>query len=489
MTHESSSRRAAGILLHPTSLPGNAGIGELGEEALRFVRFLRRADQRLWQVLPLVPTGPDGSPYSSSSAFAGNPLLVSTGRLVEEGLLEEGPEPTPEDAPVDYPRLISSRRKLLYRAFTRWRPDDNFLRFREENACWLEDHALYEALREAHGGRPWTRWEPALRDRRPEALKRARRELAEEIRYHQFVQHRFQRDWDRVKSAANAAGVQIIGDLPIFVSHDSADVWADRRLFRLDDRGEPAAIAGVPPDYFSETGQLWGNPLYDWERMEREGYRWWVLRMKRALTLYDAVRVDHFRGFEAGWEVPPGEKTAKNGRWAPGPGRKLFRRLEEELGELPVIAEDLGEITPEVEELRAGLGFPGMKVLQFAFSSDAANPHLPHNHTGNWVVYTGTHDNDTTAGWWHDASPAERSFVRRYLGREFVSVWDFVRLAYASPADRAIVPMQDLLSLGSEARMNDPGNPEGNWRWRMSREALSEELAERLRDLAATYGR
>jgi 4-alpha-glucanotransferase len=480
--------RKAGILLHPTSLPGSPGIGELGSRALAFVDFMRRAGQRLWQVLPLGPTGPDGSPYSSASAFAGNPLLISTERLVEEKLLEHLPRGR-SSGPVDYPALIPSRRNLLREAHGRWKPGEGFERFREENAGWLEDYALYEALKEARGGKPWHRWEPALRRREKDALRRARRELAGDVCFHEFVQYLFFAHWSRVKSAANAAGVEVVGDLPIFVSHDSADVWANQELFLLDRSGHPTVVAGVPPDYFSETGQLWGNPLYDWERMRQDGYRWWAERMRQALTLYDAVRVDHFRGFEASWEVPADEKTAKNGRWSPGPGKELFRKLAEELGDLPIIAEDLGEITPEVEELRDSLGLPGMKVLQFAFSSDAANPHLPHNHGGNWVVYTGTHDNDTTLGWWESASPAERSFARRYLGREFVSVWDFIRLAYASPASRTVVPVQDVLSLGAEARMNHPGIPEGNWRWRVSPDALSPQLAERLRALAETYGR
>ena len=480
------TRRSAGILLHPTSLSGSHGIGELGPEALRFVRFLKEAGQGIWQVLPLGPT--EASPYSSSSAFAGNPLLISTDRLVEDGLLRPKTKKT-EPGPVDYPSVTESKERRLREAHSRWKPDEDFRRFREEHSGWLEDWTLYAALKTRFGGTPWSRWPEEYARREKAALARAREELEAEISFHTFVQYRFFRDWEDIKDAANAAGIEVMGDVPIFVLHDSADVWANQGLFFLDERGEPTVVAGVPPDYFSETGQLWGNPLYRWERIREDGYSWWIARMRMALTLCDVARVDHFRGFQAYWEVPAGEETAANGRWVEGPGADLFAALRNALGDLRLVAEDLGDITPEVVALREELGLPGMKVLQFAFS-DPGNPFLPHNHAGaDWVVYTGTHDNNTTAGWWNSASLEERTFARHYLGEEYAGVWHFVRLAYSSVAGRAVVPMQDVLGLGSEARMNVPGTVEGNWAWRMGGTELTPELAARLRRLAEIYGR
>ena len=487
---ERAADRTAGILLHPTSLPGRFGIGELGREAFEFVRFLEKGGQGIWQVLPLGPAGGGNSPYSAVSAFAGNPLLVSTENLIDEGLLDPDiPESQP--GPVDYPSVAKVKMGRLREAYGRAKPGEDFDEFRERHAHWLDDYALYAALKTELDGAPWNRWETGLREREPEALARTRRELAEEVCFHEYIQYLFFRDWEGVRREAGAAGVEIVGDLPIFVSHDSADVWANQRLFHLDGEGEPTVVAGVPPDYFSETGQLWGNPLYDWGRMREEGYRWWVERIRMSLTLYDTVRIDHFRGFEAYWEIPAGEETTAGGRWVRGPGREVFDALAEGLGELPIIAEDLGEITPGVEELRDSLGLPGMKVLQFAFSGPD-NPHLPHHYNqakGNWVVYTGTHDNDTTAGWWASATPEERSFARRYIGKEYVTAAGLIRLAYSSTAARAIVPMQDLLGLGTETRMNTPGTADGNWKWRMDPTSLTDELAHRLSKLAETYGR
>ena len=483
------TERFAGILLHPTSLSGPHGIGELGPVALRFVRFLEDAGQRLWQTLPLGPTGASGSPYSAYSAFAGNPLLVSTDRLSEEGLLEAVVPGTP-DSPVDYPAVTAIKGERLRKAFGRARPGREFEGFREEHRSWLENYALYAALKKRFDGAPWTAWDRELALREPGAMARARRELAAEIRFHEWVQHRFFRDWEEVKGAANRAGIEVIGDLPIFVAHDSADVWANQPLFSLDAAGEPSVVAGVPPDYFSEAGQLWGNPLYRWDRMADDGYAWWVERMRMSLTLFDAVRVDHFRGFESYWEVPASEETAANGHWVDGPKDALFAALRKSLGELPVIAEDLGDITPEVEALRDRLGLPGMKVLQFAWGSGPDNPYLPHNYGhDNWVVYTGTHDNDSAAGWLASASIEEIAALRRYAGREYVSVRDLMRLAYSSVAARAIVPMQDVLGLGSETRINTPGIAEGNWAWRLDGAALTPALGRRMRDLAETYGR
>ena len=369
------------------------------------------------------------------------------------------------------------------------KPGKEFQEFREEHETWLGNYALYMALKGKYGGRPWNLWDEEISKRQPGALEEIRRELEEEIRFHEFAQHLFFRHWEAVKAAANEAGIEVIGDLPIFVSHDSADVWANQNLFFLDSSGDPTSVAGVPPDYFSETGQLWGNPLYDWEALREDGYSWWVERMRMALTLYDAVRVDHFRGFEAYWEIPADEDTAQNGRWVKGPGEQVFRAFEKALGELPIIAEDLGEITPEVEALRDELGLPGMKVLQFAFSGPD-NAFLPHEYEGsNWVVYTGTHDNDTTAGWWQSAGAEGRNFARRYFGKELVSVWDFIRTAHSSVAARAVVPMQDVLELGPEHRMNVPGTAQGNWTWRLEESALTPQLAEKLRSLTETYGR
>ncbi len=489
--------RSAGILLHPTSLAGPYGIGEFGPEALRFVEFLKEAGQGLWQVLPLGPTGPEGSPYSAYSAFAGNPLLISTDRLLNDGLLEpqQVPARTPP-GPVDYAAVDSSKREMLRRAYTNAKkgggPDKSFEKFREEERGWLEDYALYAALKEKFGGEPWVRWDRQLARREPAALKEARVELSDDVLRHEFVQFLFYKHYGTVKKAANEAGVEIVGDLPIFVSHDSADVWANQRLFYLDDDGNPTAVAGVPPDYFSETGQLWGNPLYRWDVMEEEGYAWWISRLRQALTLYDATRIDHFRGFESYWEIPATAGTAKEGRWVEGPGLKLFRALRDSLGDadgLPLIAEDLGIITPPVEGLRDAAGLPGMKVLQFAFSG-ADNPYLPHNYRdANLVAYTGTHDNDTTAGWWASASEEERRFARRYLGKEDASVWDFVRLAHASVAARSIIPMQDVLALGSGSRMNTPGRASGNWAWRMNGDELTRALTSDLREIAELYGR
>jgi 4-alpha-glucanotransferase len=479
--------RTAGLLLHPTSLPNAHGVGELGPEALRFVGLLREAGQGLWQMLPLNPTGPDGSPYSSPSAFAGNPLLVSTERLVEDGLVRR-PRRLPV-RPVDYPGATRRKEELLREAYSNAVLGEKFEEFREKEAGWLGDWALYAALKERFGGKPWAKWDEPLARRELGALEEARKKLAEEVRYHEFVQFLLDRHYATVRKEAEEAGVKVLGDLPIFVSQDSADVWANRNLFHLDEAGRPTVVAGVPPDYFSETGQLWGNPLYRWDRMQQEGYAWWTERMRRSLRLYDAVRIDHFRGLQAYWEVPADAETAKEGRWIEGPGEALFRALARALGDLPIVAEDLGDITHDVHALREGVGLPGMKVIQFGFS-DPENPYLPHNYRdANFVVYTGTHDNDTASGWWEGLDREQKRFARRYLGRRAPKAWDFIRLAYASVAAWAIVPVQDVLELGSEARMNTPGVAAGNWRWRLEGFEGLEERAAALRELAGTYGR
>lgn len=491
--------RAGGILLHPTSLPGRYGIGELGSAAHRFVDFLAESNLKLWQVLPLGPTGYGDSPYQVFSAFAGNPLLISLEWLAGDGWLGEEDLKTAPDFPldeVDYGPVIEWKGRMLRRAYENFKvragPSDwEALRaFADENQAWLADYALFMAVKEAHGGVIWSEWEREIALREPAALAAWRERLADAIVEREFLQWQFTRQWSSVKRYANERRIQIIGDIPIFVAYDSADVWAHPELFFLDERGAPTVVAGVPPDYFSKTGQLWGNPLYRWDRMRANGYAWWIERFRQILTLVDIVRIDHFRGFEAYWEVPAGAPTAETGRWVKGPGADLFQAVRDALGELPIIAEDLGLITPEVEALRDALGFPGMRILQFAFEGDASNPFLPHNFVRNTVIYTGSHDNDTTAGWYETATEHERDFVRRYLDSDGSEIaWKLVRLAFSSVANQAIVPLQDVLGLGTEARMNFPGRPSGNWRWRYRAEMLTPELSGRLRELVRLFGR
>ena len=505
------SPRRSGILLHPTSLPGRFGIGELGPEAHRFADFLADAGQRLWQVLPLGPTGYGDSPYQCFSAFAGNPLLVSLEALVEDGWLAaadlESAPAFPQDT-VDYDAVAAFKLPLLDRAFHRFEAEaepadrEAFDSFREANASWLDDYALYMAVKEAHSGVEWTEWDAAIARRRPEALARWREERADVVRAREFGQYLFFLQWKRLKDHCRERDVAIMGDIPIFVARDSADVWSHPELFQLEADGSPSFVAGVPPDYFSATGQLWGNPLYDWDEMARTGYAWWIERFRAALGLVDLVRLDHFRGFEAHWEIPAGEETAVNGRWVKGPGAGLFEALREALGDLPIVAENLGVITPEVEALRERFGFPGMAILQFAFGRDPeAAQFQPHNYPPNRVVYTGTHDNDTTVGWWTSSGQGdstrsgdevreERERALAYLDAEGREIhWAFIRAAVSSVADTAIVPLQDVLGLGSEARMNLPGRAHGNWRWRFTGESLTQEIRDRLRRLAELYGR
>lgn len=492
-------RRESGILLHPTSLPGPHGIGDLGREAQRFVDFLEMSGQRLWQILPLGPTGYGNSPYAARSAMAGNPLLISLDVLAKEGLLAVDDLVRGQGLPsdyIDYESVAAFKLPLLQEAYRHFKGDAGqkerveFDFFCRSHSFWLDDYALFMALRDAHDGVEWLRWDRKVAMRRPEVLDRWRDHLADQIRFHQFVQFQFFRQWGVLKRYANERGIRIIGDIPIFVALDSADVWSRPELFHLDEQGHPTIVAGVPPDYFSSTGQRWGNPLYRWDRMARDGYRWWVERFRIAFTQVDLVRIDHFRGFQAYWEVPAQYETAEHGRWVDGPGEAFFLALEKALGRLPVIAEDLGVITPEVESLRLKLGFPGMKVLQFAFGDNACNPYLPHNYERRYVVYTGTHDNDTTMGWFASRTPKERRNVLRYLGTSGREIhWDLIRLAFASVADFAVIPLQDVLGLGSWARMNMPGIPKGNWIWRLAPGQLKDEHAERLRDLATTYGR
>ena len=491
--------RGSGVLLHPTSLPGPYGIGDLGPAAYDFVDSLVAAGQSLWQVLPLGPTGYGDSPYQTFSAFAGNPLLVSPRRLVEDGLLPRAAlddAPTFPDDHVAYGDVIPYKRRLLERAFDHYEeqvpPEFGraFDGFSAAQASWLAPFTLFMALKDAHGGAPWTEWEHDLVTRRPEALESWRARLAREARVHAYAQFLFFRQWAALKAYANGRGVHVVGDAPIFVAHDSADCWAHREIFELDPDGSPLRVAGVPPDYFSATGQRWGNPLYRWDVLATTGYAWWVDRMRATLGLVDLLRLDHFRGFAGYWAIPADCPTAERGVWERGPGGALFDALEETLGTLPIIAEDLGVITPDVVELRDRFRFPGMKVLQFAFGGGNDNHDLPHNYTHNCVVYTGTHDNDTTAGWFASASPQERRHMLAYTASDGMDpAWDLARLAAASVADTAIIPLQDLLGLGNAARMNVPGQPGGNWQWRCPPDALTGAPAERAATMNRLYGR
>lgn len=490
--------RDAGVLLHPTSLPGPHGIGDLGDAAFRWLDFLAAGHQSLWQILPLGPPGYGESPYAARSAFAGNPLLISLERLADDHLLEAGElagGPGAGGDRVDFAAVAAYKLPLLRRAFARFTARGSeqapeFRAFIAESASWLDDYALFSALREVHGSAPWNEWDPALVRRHPEALAVARNTNAEAIAFARFVEFIFRRQWRAVKAAANARGIRIVGDIPIFVAHDSADVWAHQELFLLNEQGNATAVAGVPPDYFSPTGQRWGNPLYRWERLARTGYDWWHARFRATLQMVDMVRIDHFRGFEAYWEVPATEETAMRGRWVPGPGTAFFDAVSAALGPLPVIVEDLGLITRAVDELRLALGYPGMKVLQFAFGDDATNPYLPHNYDWNCVAYTGTHDNDTTEGWFAALSGPERGRIIRFVGDgpELLSQ-KIIRLALGSVARSAIVPLQDVLALGSRARMNLPGSGTGNWGWRASDDQIDPRRAAWLGEMTAIYGR
>jgi 4-alpha-glucanotransferase len=491
--------RSSGVLLHPTSLPGRYGIGDLGPEARAFVDFLAEAGQSLWQVLPLGPTGYGDSPYQCFSAFAGNPLLVDLEALVADGLLHASDlesAPAFPGAHVDFGAVIPWKRSLLERAAARFRTQGSpamqaeFQAWCERNATWLEDFALFMALKDAHGGACWAEWPEALRGRDPAALTAARGRLADGTHAHRFAHWMFFRQWAALRAYAHGKGVAIMGDAPIFVAYDSADVWARPELFHLDAAGLPTVVAGVPPDYFSETGQLWGNPLYRWDAIAEDGYGWWIARVRSLLEVVDRVRLDHFIGFTRCWEVPADAPDARTGRFVPGPGDELFLALESALGDLPIIAEDLGVLTPVVEALRDRFAFPGMKILQFAFGGTSESAFLPHAYLPNCVVYTGTHDNDTTAGWWAEASEGERDFLQRYLAREVHDpAWELLRLGTASVADTFVAPAQDLLSLGTDARMNFPGKPAGNWSWRVLAGALDAALAARLRTLTELFGR
>ena len=493
--------RASGILLHPSSLPSAYGIGDVGDSAFRFADFLESTGQRLWQVLPLnATTGAHGhSPYHAPSAFAGDPLLIDPQPLIRQGLLKasEAQPPTIGVAAnrVVFREVIRIKQGLLRKAcerFAKLGDTSDFQRF-IHGKVWLDDFALYAALR-IHHRRAWHQWPSPLRRRQPEALREARQRFAGIIRFHKIVQDLFHQQWFALKQYCHRRRIRLIGDMPLYVPLDSADVWAHPHLFKLNEDGRPTAVSGVPPDYFSATGQLWGHPVYDWPALTSDHYAWWIDRMQHHLRLCDITRIDHFRGLVAYWEVPADAETAVGGRWVPAPVDDFFSQLIKRFGALPVIAEDLGTITPDVREVMGRCGFPGMRVLLFAFGDDFPDSSfLPHHHATNAVVYTGTHDNNTVRGWFETEADAQaRRNLFRYLGREITAAqlpWELIRLALMSTADTAIIPLQDILGLGAEARMNTPAKPDGNWRWRFTWPVLTAETADRLREMTEIYGR
>jgi 4-alpha-glucanotransferase len=504
--------RSSGILLHFTSLPGRFGVGDLGSCAYEFADFLSAGGQKLWQVLPLNPTGYGDSPYQCFSAFAGNPMLLSLERLCDQGLLQLSDlalaPAFPEDF-VDYGPGIEFKMATLRRAAQVFFADGSqadraaFERFCESASPWLDDYALFMACKDVHQGAMWTEWDAQIRRRDAPALSEWSRKLAQEVKAFKYWQFEFFRQWEQLKSYCQQRGIRFMGDIPIYVAHDSADVWSHPDLFYLDDNGRPTVVSGVPPDYFSATGQLWGNPIYRWDVLAAAGYQWWVERFRSSLALFDMVRLDHFRGFESYWEVAAGEATAINGRWVKGPGENLLQALQNTFGELPIVAENLGVITPPVEKLRQQFGLPGMSLLQFAFGNDPQGPSFrPHNFSRDLAAYTGGHDNDTTVGWWNSSGAGdsirtpedvrkEHEFARDYLNFHDDSEinWVMMRAVIASVADLAIVPLQDVLGLGSTARMNLPGKVSGNWKWRYRPGALGGDLSARLRNLAVLYNR
>lgn len=493
--------RVSGILLHPTSLPGHYGIGNIGQAAYQFMDFLTESRQKVWQVLPLGPTGHGNSPYMSYSSMGGNPMLISVEVLRDKGLLSDDDLAHAPDFPIDsidYEAVIQFKIPLLVKAAEKFRDHASdeqqkaFRDFCDTRHFWLDDYAFFMALKDAHGGKSWMNWDHAIAKRQPEALEQWRQRLTTEMYYHKYWQFEFYQQWADLRRYANERGISIMGDMPFYVAHDSADVWSQPHIFCLDpESGAPALMAGVPPDYFSETGQLWGNPTYNWDEMRNWGFKWWMQRFQALLDYMDLIRIDHFRGFQAYWEVSQGETTAMNGHWVEAPGAELFETLKEEVGSLPIIAEDLGVITPDVEALRDRFGFPGMKILHFAFGSGPSNPYLPFNFERNCLVYTGTHDNNTTVGWFETIQDWERDGLMQYIGHVSPDGihWDLIRLALSSIADAAIFPLQDVLGLGTNARMNSPGLPSGNWGWRYREDSLQHELSDRLRQLTQTFGR
>ena len=489
--------RKCGVLMPVSSLPSRFGIGGFSKEAYDFVDFLAEGGQSLWQILPLGPTGYGDSPYQSFSTFAGNPYYISLDALIEQGLLteEECEAADYGDHPnyVNYEKIYNSRFALLRKAFNRADIENNtsYKKFVEDQSAWLKDYAMYMAIKDSLGGVAWIEWDEDIRLRKPAAMAHYEETLKEDIAFYSYLQYLFATQWSALKAYANGKGINIIGDIPIYVAFDSADTWANPELFQLDEENIPTAVAGCPPDAFSATGQLWGNPLYRWDYHEKTGFAWWIRRLAYCFTIYDVVRIDHFRGFDEYWAIPYGDPTAEFGRWEKGPGYALFEAMKKALGNREVIAEDLGFLTPSVLKLVKKTGYPGMKVLQFAFDSREESDYLPHNYTHNCVVYTGTHDNDTVMGWIPAMSRKDLAFAKKYIGVKRTSdiCSNLIRMAYASVADTAIIPIQDYLELGSEARINTPSTLGGNWEWRMSAQDCTSQLAARMLELATVYGR
>ncbi len=493
--------RSSGILLHPTSLPGKYGIGTLGEETRRFVDFLEKSNQKLWQIFPLGPTGYGDSPYQCFSAFAGNPYLIDFDNLFYFNLLHEndlqGVHLSNNEEYIDYGLIYQNKLPLLRKAYGNFKNtkfDDlksEFETFKNSNTLWLNDYALFISLKNRFGGKSWSEWPEDIKNREQSSIDKYTIELSEDIEYQKFVQFIFFRQWNEIKSYANSKGIKLVGDIPIFVAFDSADAWANPDIFLFDENRKPVKVAGVPPDYFSTTGQLWGNPLYNWNVLKNQGYKWWIDRVKFNLNTCDIIRIDHFRGFESYWAIPAHEDTAINGTWEKGPGMDLFNAIKNALGSLPIIAEDLGNLTPEVIKLREDSTFPGMKILQFAFDSGEENDYLPHTYNNNSVVYTGTHDNDTIVGWYTKASDDDKLWVKDYLDITDDSQihWNFIKSAWGSVANIAIAPIQDFLGLGSETRLNTPGVAAGNWQWRLKSNVLNDDLAYKIAYITKMYGR
>lgn len=492
-------KRASGVLLPVASLPSDYGIGAFSREAYRFVKLLKRAGQSYWQILPLGPTGYGDSPYQSFSTFAGNPYFIDLNALIKKGWLKQKEcdacDFGEKQRYIDYGKLYKERFPLLKKAYKRSKisEDSGFWKFCEENEEWLEDYAMFMVLKEQHDGKSWSEWEEPYRMRDEETLVQLEIEKAEELMFYKFLQYEFTVQWTALKDFANKKGIQIIGDIPIYVAFDSADSWANPRLFQFNEDRMPVKVAGCPPDAFSDTGQLWGNPLYDWTYHKTTGYRWWIHRIAHCAKLYDVIRIDHFRGFDEYYAIPYGDITAEFGEWEAGPGLDLFRTVKRRLGEIQIIAEDLGFLTDSVLQMVEESGYPGMKVLEFAFDSREPSNYLPHNYTKNCVVYTGTHDNETLAGWYKNLNKRDKAFALRYMGREKLkkedAVWEIIRLAQASTADTCIIPIQDYLGLGNEARINEPSTLGNNWIWRLKRDEVSKELVKKICEITALYGR
>ena len=490
-------KRASGVLLPVFSLPSKYGIGCFSKEAYKFIDQLKEAGQSYWQILPLGPTGYGDSPYQSFSTYAGNPYFIDLKTLIKEGLLTKKEckayDFGDQETKIDYEKIYYSRFKVLKKAFQRFKPDKEYQEFVKENEGWLEDYSLYMAIKDSKDGASWNVWEDSLKNREPEALVKAKEELKDAIDFYKFQQYEFDRQWKKLHAYANKQGIRIVGDIPIYVAFDSADAWAAPEMFQFDEENNPVAVAGCPPDAFSATGQLWGNPLYNWEYHKKTGYEWWIRRIGYCFKLYDVVRIDHFRGFDEYYAIPYGDETAVNGKWMPGPGMDLFQAVEAKLGRPNIIAEDLGFLTDSVLKMLADSGFPGMKVLQFAFDPSAESAYLPHTYPKNCVVYTGTHDNDTTRGWYHSESKATRDFAKEYMNVQRMDednlAWDFIRVAMGSVADLCITPMQDFLNLDGEARINMPSTLGGNWAWRMKKGQFDKETVKKMARMTKIYGR